>query len=129
MGLRPSGLDSTHPIAICMLGSPEAKSREVAISDVLLPDCRPTTNKPEGCAYNSAARISRIRPCDRNQHLQNHAPGGDPNQVVSASASPFWVGSPTQATYPSGRTKTAVGAVTAPIAGSSHVPLYLALIN
>ena len=38
MGLKPSGLDSTHPIAVCMVGSPEAKSREVAISDVLLPD-------------------------------------------------------------------------------------------
>ena len=37
--MRPSGLDSTHPIAICMVGSPEAKSREVAISDALLPHC------------------------------------------------------------------------------------------
>ena len=35
MGLRPSGQDSTHPIAVCMVGSPEAKSREVAISDML----------------------------------------------------------------------------------------------
>ena len=30
--------------------------------------------------------------------------------------------SPTHATYPSGRTRTAVGAGTAPIAGSSHAP-------
>jgi hypothetical protein len=49
--------------------------------------------------------------------------------VVSASASPSWVRSPAQATYPSGRTNTAVGAVTAPIAGSGPAPTYLALIN
>jgi hypothetical protein len=48
---------------------------------------------------------------------------GGPNQVVSASASPSWVRSPTQATYPSGRINTAIGAVTAPSAGSSHVPV------
>jgi hypothetical protein len=54
---------------------------------------------------------------------------GGPNQVVSASASPTLVRSPTQATYPSGRTKTAMGAVTAPIAGSSHGPAYSASIN
>src|SRR3712207_3183635 len=59
-----------------------------------------------------------------------YAAVGGPNQVVSASASPTWVRSPTQATYPSGRTKTAVGAVIAPIPGSSHVPTtYLASIN
>src|SRR4051794_40555921 len=39
---------------------------------------------------------------------------GGPNQVVSASGRPIWVRSPTQATYPSGRTNTAVGAGTAP---------------
>ena len=42
--------------------------------------------------------------------------------MVSASTNPTGVRSPTQATYPSGRTNTPVGAVTAPIAGSSHVP-------
>ena len=45
--------------------------------------------------------------------------------MVSASASPSWVESPTQATYPSGRINTAVGAVTAPRTGSSHVPTYV----
>src|SRR5215831_21393355 len=54
---------------------------------------------------------------------------GDPNQVVSASASPSWVESPTQATYPSGRINTALGAVTAPRTGTSHVPVYLASIS
>src|SRR6202035_1729026 len=53
---------------------------------------------------------------------RRYAAVGSPNQVVSASASPTWVRSPTQATYPSGRTKTAVGGATTPIAGSSHVP-------
>src|SRR5262245_2038893 len=53
---------------------------------------------------------------------------GGPNQVASASASPSWVESPTQATYPSGRINTAVGAVTAPRTGTSHVPAYLASI-
>ena len=55
-----------------------------------------------------------------------YAEAGGPNQVVSASASLTWDRSPTQATYPSGRTKTEVGAVTGPSAGSSHVPTYLA---
>ncbi len=43
--------------------------------------------------------------------------------MVSASASPSWVRSPTQATYPSGRINTAVGAVTAPMpeAPTCHV--------
>jgi hypothetical protein len=54
---------------------------------------------------------------------------GCPNQVVSASGSPGSVRSPTQATYPSGRTNTAVGAVTAPSIGSSHIPPYLASID
>jgi hypothetical protein len=58
-----------------------------------------------------------------------YAAVGDPNQVVSASTSPGWVKSPTQATYPSGRTNTAVGAVTGPRAGSSHGPTYLASTN
>ena len=54
-----------------------------------------------------------------------YAAVGGPNQVVSASASPCWVTSPTHATYPSGRISTAVGAVTAPSAGSSHTPAYV----
>jgi hypothetical protein len=53
---------------------------------------------------------------------RSYAAVGGPNQVVSASASPSWVRSPTQATYPSGRINTAVGAVTAPSTGSSHIP-------
>jgi hypothetical protein len=54
---------------------------------------------------------------------------GGPNQVVSASARPTWVRSATQPHIRRGRTKTAVGAVTAPIAGCFHVPTYLASIN
>jgi hypothetical protein len=54
---------------------------------------------------------------------------GSPNQAVSASASPCWAMSPTQATYPSGRIITAAGSVTTPSAGSSHGPIYLASIN
>jgi hypothetical protein len=50
-----------------------------------------------------------------------YAAAGGPNQVVSASTSPVWVRSPTQATYPSGRTRTAAGAVTAPIAADDGV--------
>jgi hypothetical protein len=37
--------------------------------------------------------------------------------VLNASGSPRWVRSPAQATYPSGRINTAVGAVTAPSTG------------
>src|SRR5438270_13591394 len=47
-----------------------------------------------------------------------------PNHVVSASRSPASVPSPTQATCPSGRTKTAVGAPTSPSTGSSQAPAY-----
>ena len=54
-----------------------------------------------------------------------YAAAGGPNQVVSASVSPRWADSPTQATYPSGRINTAVGAMTGPIVGSSHAPTYL----
>ena len=57
-----------------------------------------------------------------------YAAVGGPNQVVSASSRPTWVCSPTQATYPSGRISTALGAVTDLIAGSSHAPSYLASI-
>src|SRR2546429_6198171 len=57
------------------------------------------------------------------------AAAGGPNHLVSASASPRWVKSPTQATYPSGRINTAAGAVTVPSAGSSHVPTYVASIS
>ena len=54
---------------------------------------------------------------------------GDPNQVISASVSPRCVRSPTQATYPSGRINTAVGAVTEPNTGSLHSPAYSAWIS
>ena len=67
------------------------------------------------CATSDADVIERVR----------YAAAGGPNQVVSASARPGWVGSPTQATYPSGRISTAVGAGTVPIAGSSHAPSYV----
>lgn len=65
----------------------------------------------------------------KNSEWNSYAAVGGPNQVVRASASPSWVRSPTQATYPSGRINTAVGAVTAPSAGSSHAPTCLASIN
>ena len=58
-----------------------------------------------------------------------YATVGGPNQVVSASESPAWLRSPTQATYPSGRINTAEGALTAPSPGRSHGPMYLAWIN
>ncbi len=74
------------------------------------------------------ARPSRV-PNGPTGAAGRYAAVGGPNQVVSASASPGWVRSPTQATYPSGRISTAVGAVTAPSAGSSHVPTYSASIG
>ena len=52
--------------------------------------------------------------------LTDLAGHGDPNQVVSASRNPVSVPSPTQATWPSGRISTAVGAATSPSTGSSH---------
>ena len=81
-------------------------------------------------ARSRASRLGDHRPRHpRAWKPVRYAAAGGPNQVVSASTSPSWVRSPTQATYPSGRINTAVGAVTAPIAGSSHVPTYLASIN
>ena len=53
---------------------------------------------------------------------RDYPAAGGPNQVVSASGSPASVPSPTQATYPSGRISTAVGALTSPRTGSSHTP-------
>ena len=54
---------------------------------------------------------------------------GRPNHLVSAAVRSDWVCSPAQATYPSGRIKSAVGAVTGPRTGSSHVPSYFASSN
>src|SRR5436190_398560 len=63
-------------------------------------------------------------------HVQSpKALSGYPNQVVSASLRSGWVSSPTQATYPSGRINTAVGADTKPNAGRSHGPSYLPSTN
>jgi DNA-binding Lrp family transcriptional regulator len=56
-------------------------------------------------------------------HAAERAPrGGSPNHLVSASRSPRPVLSPAQATYPSGRTRTAAGGDTAPTTGSSQGP-------
>jgi hypothetical protein len=65
----------------------------------------------------------------RTLNRTSYAAAGGPNQVVSASASCRSVPSPTQATYPSGRINTALGAVTAPNTGSSHTPPYSASIS
>jgi hypothetical protein len=80
---------------------------------------------PETTSISTATQDAALRTPNR----MSYAAAGGPNQVVSASASPSWVPSPTQATYPSGRINTAVGAVTAPSAGSSHVPEYLASMS
>jgi hypothetical protein len=67
------------------------------------------------------------RPARMGSRVSGYAAAtGDPNQALNASASPASVPSPTHATWPSGRTSTAAGAVTAPSAGSSHVPPYSA---
>ena len=76
--------------------------------------------------FRTSAR--RKRPSRAWKPVLYVAPGG-PNHVVSASTSPSWVWSPTQATYPSGRITMAVGAVTTPMTGSSHGPPYVASIN
>src|SRR6201987_803487 len=93
----------------------------------------PCSNRiPHGAGWRKHRR-SNQNPCGA-QHGRTspnpvrYAAAGAPNQVLSASASPGWVRSPTQATYPSGRINTAVGAATSPIAGSSHVTAYWALM-
>jgi hypothetical protein len=81
-----------------------------------------------GCGTRGQRRPSAADASSRSWKAQRYVAVGGPNQVLSASASSGWVRSPTQATYPSGRINTAVGAVTAPSAGSSHGPTYLASI-
>jgi GNAT superfamily N-acetyltransferase len=51
-----------------------------------------------------------------------HAAAGVPNQVSRASGRPASDPLPTQATWPSGRTRTAAGGSTSPITGSSQGP-------
>jgi len=102
-----------------------------------LPSVNVTANPELGTAQtvtangNGVARVQShtTRPSDqrRPHNGSDDAPyQGGPNQEVNASVSPTWVRSPTQATYPSGRTKTPVGAETAPITGTSQGPAYLA---
>jgi Ribbon-helix-helix protein, copG family len=83
----------------------------------------------ESAREDAPAIDARCERAARSPHRMSYAAVGAPNQVVSASMSPGWVRSPTQATYPSGRINTAVGAVTDPSAGSSHAPTYSASIN
>src|SRR6266545_1510483 len=85
-------------------------------------------SRPRGSPSTRAGTLDLLLHV-RTPNRMSYAGVGGPNQVVSASASPSSVRSPTQATYPSGRINTAVGAVTAPIAGSSHVPTDLASID
>src|ERR1700730_12831956 len=61
--------------------------------------------------------------------INRSIPGVSTGAHLFARASPSRVRSPTQATYPSGRIDTAVGALPAPSAGSSHAPTYLASID
>src|SRR5215204_5253398 len=65
----------------------------------------------------------------RAPNRMSYAAVGGPNQLLSASGSTRSVPFPTQAIYPSGRINTAVGALTAPNTGSSHLPTYSALIS
>jgi hypothetical protein len=80
--------------------------------------------KPHSAAVTIAEALVRSIRAPRRLILEagGYAAVGGPNQVVSASGSPRWVRSPTQATYPSGRINTAVGTVTAPSTGTSHSP-------
>src|SRR5215471_17854177 len=91
----------------------------------------PILSLPDRVADADDVVLRRLNEGDASVFLAGRyaAALGGPNQVVSASASPSPVRSPTQATYPSGLINTAVGAATAPIAGSSHAPTYSALIS
>jgi hypothetical protein len=89
---------------------------------------------PTGCETATTAMTSLAlwrawqSACARSQPVRYAAAGG-PNQVVSASGRPRWARSPTQATCPSGPINTAVAAVSAPSAGTSHTPSYFASIS
>src|SRR5215471_9824129 len=77
----------------------------------------------------SARLRARTARCVKTRNRRSYAAAGGPKQLVSASRRLGCVTFPTQPTYPSGRTKTAAGADTAPITGSSHVPTDLASIH
>ena len=122
------------PIAWCRIGGfvsfnmfLEQDSR-LTVDGSPIPRC---SNSIETAAWSQRAFDEALFGLETSTRFSRcaYAAAGGPNQVVSASASPSWVRSPTQATYPSGRINTAVGAVTAPSTGSSHVPTYLASIN
>src|SRR4029453_8926909 len=81
------------------------------------------------CAYRAQLPEPVRTETPENSNRMSYAGAGGPNQVVSASASPSWVRSPTQATCPSGRISAAAGAVTAASTGSSHGPTYSASIS
>jgi hypothetical protein len=90
-------------------------------ADKLAPDATSLGLRSYGQAPTAHRRVLRYRPRFVPAGVRYGA-GGGPNQVVSASASPCCLRSPTHATYPSGRINTAVGAATTPTAGSSHAP-------
>jgi hypothetical protein len=120
-------IDGAHAGIVARLEALEAAA-EREVEAPRASERRSARVRPEPLLSRKRARWRKPR---RGAVLRarGYAAVGGPNQVVSASASPSWVWSPTQATYPSGRINTAVGAMTAPSAGSSHVPTYLASIS
>ncbi len=74
-----------------------------------------TTTQPERLACTNPDTSAGSWP-------KRYAAAGGPNQAASASKSSGCGASPAQATYPSGRINTAVGAGTMPSTGSSQAP-------
>src|ERR1700719_269841 len=84
MGLKPSGLDSTPPIAVGMVGSPEAKSREVAISGVLLPDCSRFRSNSHVTRLGKGLRPTGIDHALKQRVVINFACAADPYEERAA---------------------------------------------
>lgn len=78
---------------------------------------------PSGAGSHRGAKWSRDEEALLCREAEPYVAIGDPNQLPSASARPSSVARPTQATYPSGRTSTAVGALT--YANDRKLPLAL----
>ncbi len=133
--LRPHSM-RCGPVAVSMHCEPVKTARRGATLET-------TTYAPITSAIQQSLPVEQSDSCHprlRSLHCRSdfrvgrrcpsrYTAQGGPDQVVSASASPTLVWSPTQATCPSGRISTAVGAVTAPSTGNSHAPTHLASIS
>ena len=126
----PGGVPFWKNVSVSGRPSPVRAYIEELLPDVLDGKIEPGARlRPGDRPRRRAGRLPRDERArgdqDHGRALRCHR---DPNHVVSASRNPVSVPSPTQATYPSGRIRTAAGAGTWPRTGSSQSSPYSASI-